>query len=164
MTNADGSPATLAQLMSDAGSAMNIDQAVVDDAIANFKDRNFETQQFWYVPGTTGPDGKSNPWVWAGDGIPPDGANLVGQGNAFPISPSNGDYYLRKDYHPPVLFQFQSSVWKRQEIAWRQEWSPAHRLLKEFINDRSIACQDDGEKTPTKVNMSKVVTRPVVDF
>jgi len=165
MTNANGSPATLGSLMSTMAADLGLNEAVVDDAVANFKKRYFETQQFWFCPGTTSETGTQNPWIFAGDGIPPNGAVLVGQGKNFPTAHSQGDYYLRTDYHPAVLFMWDTGKWKRQEVNWRGcEWSAASRLMKDFINSSRMVTQEDGEVTPEKVNMSKVVTRPNVDF
>ena len=165
MTNPDGSPATLGELMSTGATNMNIDEAVVADAVANFKKRYFETQQFWFQPGTTSETGTENPWVFAGDGIPPNGAVAVGQGTSFPATPTNGDYYLRVDYYPPVLYAYDNGRWYRQEVDWRgSEWSVADRTLKSFINNNIQVTQEDGEVTPEKVNLSQLVTRPGVDF
>jgi len=165
ITNADGSPATLGSLMSDMAANLEINEAVVADAKANFVKRYFETQQFWYIPGTTGPDGYSYPWIYTGDGIPPDGAILTGKGFSFPTNPNQGDFYLRLDYHPAVLYQYQGIKWQRQEVDYRgYEWQMASRHLLSFINNNNTATFDDGETAPEKVNLSKTITRPGIDF
>jgi len=165
MTLANGTAATLGDLMSTLGTDLGLNEQIVDDAKANFVRRYFETQQFWYIPGTTSELGVANPWVFAGDGTPPDGALLVGQGNSFPQNPNQGDYYLRTDYMPSVLFMFDSNKWRRQEVDWRGvEWSIAHRHLKSFINNDNTTTADDGETFPEKVNLSKTIVRPGIDF
>ena len=165
MFNADGSPATLGGLMGTLVTDLGINEAVVNNAIANFTKRYFETQQYWFQPGTTSETGAENPWVFCGDGIPPNGAVLVGQGNTFPLSPTQNEYYLRTDYCPPVLYMYSNNQWRRQEIDWRgTSWNVAHRLLESFINNDTIATYDDGETGPEKVNLSQTIMRPNVDF
>jgi hypothetical protein len=164
MTNADGTPATLGSLMSTLTTDLGLNESVVDQAKANFTKRYFETQQFWIQPGTGGETGVNNPWVFTGDGIPPNGAVLVGQGTAFPQSPTQGDYYLRTDYHPVVLYMYNSGKWQRQEVNWREDWTIAHRLLRDFINEANTTTYEDGEVAPINQPLSKVITRPGIDF
>lgn len=167
MTLANGAAASLGSLMSTLGTDLNLNEAIVDAAKANFTKRYFETQQFWIKPGTGSELGVANPWVFSGDGIPPNGAILVGQGTQFPRQPVQDDYYLRTDYMPAVLFQFDAQKWRRQEVDWRgTEWNVAHRLLRDFIGigDVETTTYEDGTVAKIKTNLSKVVTRPGVDF
>lgn len=139
-----------------------INDAVVEEAKVHVKARNFETRQFYVVPG----DEKTsqNPWVFAGDGDPPNGAVLTGSGNSFPLMPSEGDYFLRTDYEPSMLFKRVGTTWQRQEIDLRkQDWSMAHRLLESFINNNAVATHDDGTTAPEKQALSKAV-KPKTDF
>jgi hypothetical protein len=153
----------LGDLMSVIGRENSINEAVVDAAKENFLRRNFETQQFWVVPGdeTT----NQNPWVFAGDGIPPNGAALVGSGAVFPDAPTEGDYYLRTDYKPHTLFRRQSGRWKIQEIAYRDEWMAAHRFLVDFINGNKdkTATYADGLVLDVKQPISRAI-KPRADF
>jgi hypothetical protein len=68
-----------------------------------------------------------------GDGIPPNGTE-VKKGTVFPENPVEGEYFLRTDYNPAILFQRKGNVWKRIEANWRTPWVPAHDSLKRFIN------------------------------
>lgn len=152
----------LGDLISSLGTNMGLNEAVVDDAVANFKRRYFETQQYYFVPGSE--TAGENPWVFAGDGIPPNGAVLLGSGRSFPDNPVQGDYYLRTDYDPNALFMRDGSKWKMQELDWRQaEWSVAHRYLKDFINNDSTTTLADGTVQAEKTNLSKAV-KPRADF
>lgn len=148
----------LGDLMSSIGKENEINEAVVQAAKDNFLRRNFETQQFWVVPGeeTKG----QNPWIFAGDGIPPNGAFLVGGGNRFPENPQDGDYYLRTDYKPHTLFRRVSDRWRIQELAYRDEWMAAHRLLVDFINGTAgeTATYADGLVLDVKQKLHKAVT------
>lgn len=139
-----------------------INVAVVEEAKEHVKARNFETRQFYVVPGDELTS--QNPWVFAGDGDPPNGAALTGSGNAFPLLPTEGDYFLRTDYEPAVLFKRDATTWVRQELDLRkQDWSMAHRLLETFINNNSTATHDDGTVANEKQPLSKAV-KPKTDF
>lgn len=149
-------------IMSSIAREHNINQAVLDEAKIYVPRRNFETQQFYIVPGSD-QEGEY-PWVFAGDGVPPNGAELVGAGNVFPLNPQQGDYYLRLDYEPHVLFQRDGARWRRVEIDYRKEdWSMAHRLMETFINNNNTTTFDDGETAPEKQALSKAV-KPRADF
>lgn len=127
----------LTDIMSNIGVELGITDSIVEEAKKHVSARNFETRNFYVVPG----DELSGqfPWVFSGDGVPPNGAVLVGSGNSFPSSPNDGDYYLRTDYDPHNLFKRIGIRWTRVEMDYRQQdWSMAHRLLKSFINNKSI--------------------------
>jgi hypothetical protein len=168
-------PGTIGDLMSTIGTNLGIDDAVVADAKANVPARYFQTQQYWMVLPETTPDnaisvgipmgGKSNyPWIFAGDGVPPNGALPVNAGNVYPINPVEGEYCLRTDYHPPTLFQWLSGAWRFQEQDWRSsDWSAAHRLLLSFINNDKISTFEDDTTAPEKVALSQAV-KPRADF
>jgi len=154
---------TLGSLMSTIGIDLGIDEAVVNQAKLSVPKRYFETQQFWMV--TPEASGKgSNPWVFAGDGIPPNGATLLGAGHRFPETPGQGDYYLRTDYKPATLFMYDAKAWRMQEQDIRQQdWTAAHNLLLSFINNDNTSRFNDGTMAPEKVALSKAV-KPRADF
>jgi hypothetical protein len=146
---------TLGSLMSTLATEQGINNSVVDAAVANFKYRYFETQQFWIMPGTE--LGSEYPWVFASDGIPPNG-QLLSQGTSFPGSPTVGDYFLRTDYSPATLFKRVINGWQIQEFDRRQqEWSVANRLLHDFINNDNNTEFSDGTVIPQKQGLSNAV-------
>lgn len=142
-------------------------------AKANVPKRNFETQQFYVM--LSQPNGAGgytngdetcgqNPWIFAGDGIPPDGAALAGSGTAFPTNPTDGEYFLRTDYEPHVLFRYRTNTWTQQELDYRKaDWSMAHRILETFIDNDRTTTYDDRTVHPEKVALSKAI-RPSADF
>ena len=139
-----------------------INQAVVDEAVAQVPKRFFETQQYWYVPGSATTN--QPPWIYAGDGIPPDGAALVGSGSIYPENPNQGDYFLRTDYVPAALFQWNAGRWTMQEVDWRgTSWSVASRLLQTFINNDAVNTMQDGTTVAEKQMPSQVI-KPRADF
>lgn len=152
-----GDNGTIGNAISTGGNDMDVNNAVVESAKANFLRRNFETQQFWYMPGTETDD--QLPWIFAGDGVPPNGRGQpLEAGYSFPSNPVDGDYYLRTDYKPATLFRRVSSGWQIQEVNYRQqEWTAAHRLLHDFINNNTQSDFKDGTSAAEKQNLSKSV-------
>ena len=141
----------LVDIMANVGLELGLNEAIIEEARKNVSARNFDTRQFYVVPG----DELSSqfPWIFAGDGVPPNGATLVGSGNRFPQPAAEGDYYLRTDYDPHNLFKRVGSRWTRVEMDYRQQdWSMAHRLLKSFINNK------------TTTNMPSVGIEPARQF
>jgi hypothetical protein len=154
---------TIGNLMSTLATDLAIDEAVVEQAKADVPARYFETRQYWMVTPEGRPDG-SYPWVFAGDGIPPNGATLLGSGTRFPDNPQQGDYYLRTDYRPATLFMFDASAWRMQEQdIRRRDWQAAHDLLLDFVNNTNTSVFPDGTTMPEKIALSKAV-RPRADF
>ena len=152
----------LRDLMSNINREFEITDAVIEEAREHVMQRNFETRQFYVVPGDD--MGMQYPWVFAGDGEPPNGAVLTGSGTRFPDNAQQGDYYLRTDYEPYILYQKDGNKWARREVDYRQgEWSMAHRLLKSFINNRATSTHDDGTILPEKTPLSKAIL-PKSDF
>lgn len=152
---------TIGDLTSTKNTEMNINEAVVDEAKANFIGRYLETRQFYMiVPEVPSMD---DPWIFAGDGIPPNGAVALGSGYHFPTTAVDGDYYLRTDYHPATLFRFSSGAWRYQEQDCRLEWSAAHRLLWDFIQEKGTETFPDGRTAPIMTPLAQAV-KPRADF
>lgn len=155
---------TLGDLMSTIAINNDINNSVVEAALANFVNRNFETQQFWVMPGTelTG----QNPWIFAGDGIPPNGEGQPLQsGTSFPSPSTTGEYYLRTDYSPATLFKRVEGGWQIQEIDYRQqEWTAAHRLLYDFINNQNTFTLNDGVTTEDQRQALSKAIKARADF
>lgn len=153
---------TIHDLMTSVGLEMEINEAVVEQAIETVKARNFETRQFWVMPGEE--TGGQFPWIYAGDGTPPNGAILTGSGTRFPKEAEDGDYFLRLDYEPHTLFKKDGKRWREQEVDWRRGgWSIAHRLLEDFINNDTVTTFRDGTQAAEKQPLFKAV-KPREDF
>lgn len=146
-----------------------INEQIVDEAREYVKGRYFETRQYYIVPGDE--LGNQYPWVFAGDGVPPDDSEPVNNGNVFPDDAQDGDYFLRTDYEPNVLYRYtvsgtnnSSASWIRQELDYRQQdWSMASRVLLSFINNNKTTTLNDGSIVPQKQPLSQVV-KPKADF
>ena len=154
---------TLGDLLGTLSNDIALNTAIINEALIDVKARNFETRQFYMVPpDDLKPD--SPPWVFAGDGVPPNGALLIGSGECFPEDMPDGTYYLRTDYMPHALFRKQGSKWLMQELDYRRgEWTAASRLLEDFLNNTSTTTLSDGRQFNTQQALSKLM-RPNPDF
>lgn len=146
----------LADILTNYDTLMDINQEIVEEAKVHLFARNFETRQFFFVPGTE--TGDQLPWIWAGDGTPPNGAQLVGSGSVFPETAPVGSYFLKTNISPHQLYKKVGSTWKLQEIDYRMgKWTAAHRLFDEFLNNKKKTTHADGTQTNERVALSKAV-------
>lgn len=153
---------TLGDLIGNLAAEMKQNEDIVDAAVKEVFARNFDTRQFYMVPGeeTT----SDNPWIFAGDGTPPNGAALLGSGDNYPDGVPEGTYFLRTDYMPNALFKKVGSAWQMQELDYRRgRWSAAHRLLEDFINETGTTTLNDGTVIAAKQALSKTF-KPNADF
>ena len=151
---------SLRDILSDFRDEIGISESIVEQAEADVPFRNFETAHFYVVPGDE--MGKQYPWIFAGDGQPPNGAVLAGSGTSFPENPREGDWFLNTSTEPHVLYQRIGSVWQRREVDYRKKWCAAHRILQTFINNNNVS-NIQGEKIPEKTALSKAI-KPRADF
>jgi hypothetical protein len=153
----------LVDIMTSVGKEKAINDAVIEAAVKNVKARNFETRHYWVNKGDAGAG--QAPWIFAGDGIPPDGFETVGSGTIFPRTPDEGDYFLNTGYDPHTLFKYENKAWRFQEQDYRRgHWSMANRLLEDFINNDAVTTfKDNGEKAKEKQPLYKAV-KPREDF
>jgi hypothetical protein len=157
---------TIGDIMDTGSNDLDVNEQVLELAINNFRKRNYETQQFWIKPGSE--LAGEYPWVFAGDGIPPNGYESLGSGKTFPEGAAVGDYYLRTDYRPSTLFRRLNIGWQIQEINYReQDWTPTHRLMWDFVNNTEDTTFKDGDVQAQRQGLSKTVTikkPPETDF
>lgn len=135
-----------------------LNEAIVDEAKEYVGARNFETRQFYMV------EGEDIPWIFEGDGIPPNGGILIGSGDTYPSEPADGMYFLRTDYQPHTLFKRVGSAWQMQELDYRRgKWDATHRLFDEFLSNTGTTTLQDGREFVTRQALSKIL-RPDADF
>lgn len=98
------------------------------------------------------------PWK-TGDGKPPNGLPLFGQGDTFPENIPVGEYFLRTDFDKPVLFQRQTDCkFVRIEVDLRKlPWTAHNRLLDTFVDNNNVTRNDDGSEVSEKQALSKIV-------
>lgn len=152
---------TLGDIIGSLANDLALNEAIVDEAKIYVSKRKLETRQFFMVPGDAM---DANPWIYAGDGVPPNGATLLGSGDNFPSSPSEGDYYLRTDYSPHTLFRRIGSSWRIQELDYRRGgWNAMSKIFEEFLANTETTTFEDGTTETTRTALSKAI-KPNTDF
>ena len=128
--------------------------------------RNFQTEHLFVVDGND--SGNDYPWLWAGDGIPPNGAQLLGKGKDLPVNGVDDQWFLCTSQDPPVLYQFKNCTWRPREVDYRMKWQAAHRILESFINNNEISVVTSEDNTENSIIKEKQfinkVVRPRADF
>lgn len=147
-----GGYSTLQDILSTRDNELKINDAILEEARIQVPFRYFQSQQYYILPNQN-PNVVNGMDIWTGDGIPPNESNPVPNGVSWPDNPLVGDYFLRTDYNPPVLYQRLSNKWVRIETAWRNQWKPANQGLASFINNDTITTLTDGTKVPEKQSL-----------
>ncbi|MCS7316703.1 MAG: hypothetical protein NZZ41_00065 [Candidatus Dojkabacteria bacterium] len=143
------------------GNDQNISDEIFNRANSVVPYRNYDHAHLYLFPCED--NAKHPPYLHFGDGIPPNGAILVGKGTSFPTNPSEGDYFLRTDFEPYGLYRRKASKWVRIEYAWRKPFVPPHRTLESFINNKNKHTDSYSKEYDEKIYLSKAV-KPKVDF
>lgn len=96
-----------------------------------------------------------------GDGTAPNGLP-VGSGTTFPANPSVGDYFLRVDYLPNLLYRWDGALWIRIGVSSRAGVSfdttnPSEQSqLASFINNEQTLTLTDGSVVPQQQPLSSL--------
>jgi hypothetical protein len=100
-----------------------------------------------------------------GDGTAPNGfpteilglGSVSGAGISFPINPQVGDYFLRIDYFPQLLYRWDGRVWIRVSSNVRTDTGFTYQdqsLLSGFINDTAQTELTNGTFIPQRQALS----------
>lgn len=129
---------------------------IVQEAISNVKfDPNWwDASNFWI---TEKEDGTFDFIHNTGDGIPPNGYPLKGQGTEFPLDMEEGEFFLRTDFNPDVLFRKIGTRYIKIEQDIRRKWTPVNITLDDFLNNNSTTTNNDCTVTKVKQAISKAV-------
>jgi hypothetical protein len=95
-----------------------------------------------------------------GDGIAPNGYPS-GAGIAFPQNPQVGEYFLRIDYFPQILYRWDGQLWIRISTNVRTETGYTitdTSLMSGFINNDAQTKLTDGTYVPQKQALSTILT------
>ena len=98
-----------------------------------------------------------------GDGTAPNGLP-VGSGIVFPASASVGDYFLRVDYTPNLLYRWDGTLWVRIGVSSRAGVSfdstvPGQQSqLASFINNEQTLVLTDGTVVPQQQPLSSLLS------
>jgi hypothetical protein len=95
-----------------------------------------------------------------GDAIPPNGLSS-GAGIAFPQNPQVGDYFLRIDYMPQILYRWDGQIWVRISTNVRTETGMTatdQSQLSGFINNESdIYFNNSNKVIPSAQPLSSIL-------
>jgi hypothetical protein len=118
-------------------------------------------RSFGYTMGYMTGDGTA-PNGFPLNGLGLDGASLSGSGIAFPLYPNVGDYFLRIDYLPQILFRWDGKIWVRISENVRTDTGFASENnqseLNSFINDSAQTKLTDGTYVPQRQALSTILT------
>ena len=109
--------------------------------------KHFSPQGFGYTNG-----------YLIGDGTAPNGLP-TGAGITFPTSPNLGDYFLRTDYLPNILYRYDGQLWIRIGVNARALPGPASSdtLMGSFINNTTTVTLTDGTTMPQQQPLSSIL-------
>jgi hypothetical protein len=111
----------------------------------------YTPQTFGYIAGYLTGDGQ------APNGLP------TGAGISFPQNPQVGDYFLRIDYFPQILFRWDGQIWVRisENVRTDTGFTAADRsLVSGFVNNENqIYLNNTGEFVPEAQPLSSVLQR-----
>ena len=85
----------------------------------------------------------------------------VGSGITFPNSPQVGDYFLRIDYLPNILFRWDGQLWIRIDSNVRTGLGMTEEDNSQqstFINNNNVTVLTDGGTMPQKQALSSILT------
>jgi hypothetical protein len=110
----------------------------------------------------------------SGDGQPPNGfplgttglASTTGAGISFPQNPQVGDYFLRIDYLPQLLYRWDGKMWIRISENVRTETgfgAADQSLLSSFINDSGEIYLNNEEKLVPEAQPLSTILQPKPD-
>ena len=101
----------------------------------------------------------------SGDGKAPNGY-ATGAGISFPQNPQVGDYFLRIDYAPQLLYRWNGQVWIRisENVRTDTGFTVADQsLLSGFINDKAeLYLNNEGKLVPESQSLSTIL-KPTPD-
>ncbi len=95
-----------------------------------------------------------------GDGTAPNGFP-TGAGISFPQNPQVGDYFLRIDYFPQLLYRWDGRLWVRISSNVRTQTGYTETDTSQqsgFINNSNMTQLTDGSYVPQKQGLSSILT------
>lgn len=102
-------------------------------------------------------DGTFCYYLWAGDGIPPNGSPLAGMGEEFPDDLLDGEFFLRTDFTPDRLFRKKGNRYIKIEDDMRKKWTAYNTIQDTFIDNKDTDVLQDGSVIKQRQALSKVV-------
>ena len=166
---------TLGNLISTINTVYQVNDAIIAEAEQQVPESGYDTTPYWIPPMTNGdknqpplpPDSSPTEHFGGylvGDGIPPNGYPVT-TGTAFPLSPAEGEWFLRLDFQPNRLFRYDGQRWVRVEDAVRTSLTPGagNTLRDQFVNNGNSFVNSQGVTEASKQTLSNLL-RPDSDF
>lgn len=150
---------TLGDLISNYNKEIAITELGVEQAHREVPFLNLQSTHFYFDPTNHDPEIS----LFVSDNIPPNGSKPIPSGTSFPATPLLGDYFIRTDYIPAMLFKREvgpitgNGIWVRTQVNWRTSWTPANKLLSSFINNKNKTTLNDGSVIPERQNLRTVL-------
>lgn len=93
----------------------------------------------------------------SGDGTAPNGLP-VKSGISFPSGANQGDYFLRTDYVPNLLYRYDGNLWVRisENVRATPGMNQAQSQLGSFINNTNVTTLTNGTTMPEQQSLSEV--------
>jgi hypothetical protein len=93
-----------------------------------------------------------------GDGTAPNGIP-TGSGTSFPSDPTLGDYFLRIDYVPNLLYRYDGNLWVRigQNDRASAGTDSSETVLGSFVNNTNTMTLTDGSTIPEQQALSSLL-------
>jgi len=174
---------TLRDLLSSYDREMQVNQAVIDEAVEEVNQSGYDTSSYFTLQtndsGETEltttkdvdgfsemakPDRPGYQGYLIGSNVPPNGETVFGHGISFPASPQDGDYYMRTDFLPNRLFKYKNSRWNKVQDVQRADMigaNTANNQKGDFINNQQTSTVD-GETFNQRQGLSKAL-KPKAD-
>jgi hypothetical protein len=98
-----------------------------------------------------------------GDGSAPNGLP-TGSGITFPANPTVGDYFLRTDYLPNLLYRYDGSLWvriaqnSRGGVGFDSTVPSEQSQMASFINNDQTLTLTDGTVVPQQQPLSTLLS------
>ena len=174
---------TLRDLLSSYDKEMQVNQAVIDEAVEEVNQSGYDTSSYFTLQtndsGETEltttkdadgfsemskPDRPGYQGYLIGSSIPPNGETVFGHGISFPASPEDGDYFMRTDFLPNRLFKYKNSRWNKVQDIQRADMigaNTANNQKGNFINNQQTSTVA-GETFNQRQGLSKAL-KPKAD-
>jgi hypothetical protein len=166
---------TLGNIISTASRVAQVNDAVIEQAEKAVPESGYDVTPYWIPPMTDGDKNKpplppdASPeehfgGYLVGSGVPPNG-KPVATGTNFPLSPAEGDFFLRLDFLPNRLFRYSGTHWVKVEDDQRTTLTHGNgqTQVDRFVNDTTTFTNSQGEQENTLQNLSKLL-KPDSDY
>ena len=151
-------------------SNLQINDAIVAEGAANVPESGYDVSSYYVKPLdgnlqisdsniAIAPSSTINGYL-TGSTSAPNGLG-IGSGISFPTSPTTGEYFLRTDYLPNRLFQFNGTIWAAINDVQRANITQGannNTLLGGFVNNPGTFVNNDGATVNLKQSLSTVLT------